>query len=317
MMNYRNLGKSDIKVSPINLGGNVFGWTLNEQESFNILDAFADAGFNFIDTADMYSTWLPGNIGGESESIIGKWMKLKGNRSNLIIATKLGADMGNGKAGLSAKYIKQAVEDSLKRLKTDYIDLYISHYDDPSTSIEETITAFNNLIKEGKVREIGASNLSPERIKSSIEFASNNNLKEYISIQPLYNLYDRHTFEQSYLPLAEDYNLAVTSYYALASGFLTGKYRSEADLHKSSRGQGIKRYLDDRGFKILSAMDKISDEINIPLSQIAIAWQLHKPFITSPIASATTIDQLNNIVASTTIKLNKEQLNQLDLASNY
>ena len=316
-MEKRKLGTSGLLVSPITLGGNVFGWTLDEAGSFKILDAFADAGFNFIDTADSYSRFVPGNQGGESEIIIGKWLKKRGNRKDMVIATKLGSDMGDGKKGLSAKYMKEEVEASLKRLQTDYIDLYQSHYDDADTPVEETMTAFNDLIKEGKVRYIGASNLSAERITESNDFARENNLQSYISLQPLYNLYSRQKFEDEYLKLAADEHLAVLPYYSLASGFLTGKYRSEADLDKSPRGQGIKKYLDERGLRILDAMDKVAGEQNVQLSQIAIAWLLHKPFITSAIASATKEKQLNELIDATDLQLSGEQMAALDKASAY
>ena len=232
-MEKRKLGTSGLLVSPITLGGNVFGWTLDEAGSFKILDAFADAGFNFIDTADSYSRFVPGNQGGESETIIGKWLKKRGNRKDMVIATKLGSDMGDGKKGLSAKYMREEVEASLNRLQTDYIDLYQSHYDDADTPVEETMTAFNDLIKEGKVRYIGASNLSAERIRESNDFVRENNLQSYICLQPLYNLYSRQKFEDEYLKLAADDHLAVLPYYSLASGFLTGKYHSEGDLDKA------------------------------------------------------------------------------------
>jgi len=316
-MEKRKLGKSDLLVSPLTFGGNVFGWTLNETESFKILDAFVDAGFNLIDTADTYSTWVPGNHGGESETIIGNWLKKSGKRKNVIIATKLGGDMGNGKKGLSAKYIKAEVEASLKRLQTDYIDLYQSHYDDPQTFVSETMSAFNELIKEGKVRYIGASNFSAQRIKESNDFARQNNLQPYISLQPLYNLYDRQKFEKEYLKLVTDEGLGVIPYYALASGFLSGKYRSEADLNKSPRGQGIKKYLDERGLRILSAMDKVAADQQASLSEIAIAWLLHKSYIASPIASATNEKQLKELLKGTALKLSAEQKQQLDEASAY
>lgn len=316
-VNRRKLGTSDLLVSPLTLGGNVFGWTLDETASFKILDAFLDAGFNFIDTADIYSNWAPGNQGGESETIIGNWLKKTGNRKNVVIATKLGTDLGGGKKGLSAKYMKQAVEASLKRLGTDYIDLYQSHIDDADTSVDDTMTAFNQLITEGKVRYIGASNLSSERIKASNNFAKANNLQPFISLQPLYNLYDRQKFENEYSNLVQDESLGVIPYYSLASGFLTGKYRSDNDLDKSKRGQGVKKYLNERGFNILAAMDEIASEQNVPVSQIAIAWLLHKPFITSPIASATSISQLAEILHATTLTLTKEQIARLDKASAF
>jgi aryl-alcohol dehydrogenase-like predicted oxidoreductase len=316
-MEKRKLGSSGLWVSPLTFGGNVFGWTLDEAGSFKVLDTFADVGFNFIDTADTYSKWVPGNHGGESETIIGNWLKKSGKRKDMIITTKLSSDMGNGKKGLSAKYIKEEVEASLQRLQTDYIDLYQSHYDDPQTPVEETMTAFNDLIKEGKVRYIGASNLSADRIKASNDFARKNNLSPYISLEPLYNLYDREKFETEYASLAKNEPLAVLPYYSLASGFLTGKYRSEADFNKSLRGQGMKKYLNGRGSKILSAMDEVAKEQHVPLSEIAIAWLLHKPLVTSAIASATSEKQLNELIHAASLKLSNEQMANLDEASAY
>lgn len=317
MNNRRNLGKSELLVSPVTFGGNVFGWTLDEKQSFRILDAFVDAGFNFIDTADTYSAWVPGNSGGESETIIGNWLKQRGNRDKVIIATKVGGELGENKKGLRAAYIKEAVEASLKKLQTDYIDLYQSHYDEIEVPVSETMSAFNDLIQEGKVRFIGTSNLSAERIKQSNQFARDNHLAEYISVQPLYNLYDRERFEKEYLSLLEDESLAVINYYAFASGFLTGKYRSEDDLNISQRGQGIKKYLDDRGFRILKALDEVAEAQNVPVAQIAIAWLLHKSYITSPIASVTSEKQLKDLIAATSLKLSEEQVALLDKASAY
>jgi aryl-alcohol dehydrogenase-like predicted oxidoreductase len=317
MDNKKQLGKSDLLVSPLTFGGNVFGWTLNEQESFKMLDDFIGSRFNFIDTADTYSKWVHGNKGVESETIIGNWLTKNSKRKDIIIATKVGGDLGSNKKGLSARYIKEAAEASLKRLRTDYIDLYQSHYDDAETPVSETMTAFNELIKEGKVRCIGASNLNAERIKESNDFARKNNMATYISLQPLYNLYDRQKFENEYLKLVQDESLAVLPYYSLASGFLTGKYRSEADLNKSKRGKGIKEYLDERGLRILAAMDEVAEEKNVQLSQIAIAWLLHKPVITSAIASATTKKQLSELTQATTLKLSVKQINKLDNASAW
>jgi len=314
---HRTLGKSDLQVSPIAFGGNVFGWTLDQQQSFRILDAFVDAGFNFIDTADTYSAWAPGNQGGESETIIGQWLKQRGKRDDIIIATKLGGDMGDGKKGLSAAYIARAVDASLKRLGTDYIDLYQSHYDDPETPVEETMEAFNALIESGKVRYLGASNLSADRIVQSNRYAAGNGLHGYISLQPLYNLYDRQQFESEYQPTVEAEGLAVITYYALASGFLSGKYRGEADFDKSPRGRGMKKYLNERGFRILKALDRVSAETGVPAAQLALAWQLHKPAVTAPIASATTEKQLHDLVAAASVKLTPEQLSLLDEASAY
>lgn len=317
MANKKKLGLSDLEVSPIAFGGNVFGWTLNEQASFGMLDAFIDGGYNFIDTADVYSKWVSGNKGGESETIIGNWISKRGKRDDLILATKLGAEMAPDKKGLKASYVKEAVEASLKRLKTDYIDLYQTHYDDEDTPVGETIAALNELINEGKVRYIGASNYKAARIAESNEFARANNLQGYVSLQPLYNLYDREKFETEYLNLVTQENLAVLNYYALASGFLTGKYKSEADLNKSQRGAGIKQYLNDRGFKILTALEELATVKKVAKSQIAIAWLLHKPYITAPIASATNSKQLHDLMESANISLTAEEIKLLDYASEW
>lgn len=316
-MKKRTLGSSDLSVSPIAFGANVFGWTLDEKASFKILDEFVDHGFDLIDTADTYSTWVPGNKGGESETIIGNWIKNSNKRDQVIIATKLAGDMGQGKTDLSASYIKKAVEDSLRRLQVDYIDLYQTHYDDLDTPIEETLEALNKLVEEGKVRYIGTSNLSAERIKSSLEISAANNWASYISVQPLYNLHEREKFEKEYLNLVNENNLAVLNYYALASGFLSGKYRSEADLNKSQRGPGIKKYLDDRGFKILSALDQVAAAHNVSQATVALAWLLHKPAITAPIASATSSAQLEDLLKSANLALSAEDMNLLDDASAY
>jgi len=317
MDNRRKLGTSNLWISPLAFGGNVFGWTLDESASFKILDLFLDAGFNFIDTADVYSRWAPGNEGGESETIIGNWLKKSGKRKDVILATKLGIEMAEGKKGLSANYMKQAVEASLKRLGTDYIDLYQSHVDDPETPVEETMNTFNELVKEGKVRYIGASNLSAGRIKASNDFALTNNLAPYICLQPLYNLYERQKFETEYSKLVNEESMGVIPYYSLASGFLSGKYRSVNDLDKSKRGQGVQKYLDERGFGILATMDEVAREQNVPLSQIAIAWLLQKPLVTAPIASATNEHQLTELLQATTLTLTKEQMTRLDTASHF
>ena len=316
MDNRKRLGNSDLRISPLAFGGNVFGWTLDEPASFKMLDLFVDAGFNFIDTADVYSKWAPGNKGGESETIIGKWLKKSGKRKEVILATKLGIEMAEGKKGLSARYMKQAVEASLKRLGTDYIDLYQSHVDDPETPVEETMSAFHELIREGKVRYIGASNLSAERIKASNDFARDNDLAPYVCLQPLYNLYDRQKFESEYSQLVHDESLGVIPYYSLASGFLSGKYRGINDLDKSQRGQGVRKYLDERGLGILAAMDEVAREQNVPLSQIAIAWLLQKPLVTAPIASATSEHQLSDLLHATKLTLTNEQMARLDTASD-
>lgn len=317
MKERRKLGSSNLEIAPLVLGGNVFGWTIDESQSFKILDGFVDAGFNMIDTADSYSRWVPGNQGGESETIIGNWMKKNKKRYDVLVATKLGGDMGNGKKGLKREYIKQAAEASLKRLQTDHIDLYQVHHDDPETPVEETIEALNKLITEGKVRFIGASNVSSERIREANQFAKDNNFQSYISLQPLYNLYSRQKFEKEYLSLTEEEDLGVIPYYSLASGFLTGKYRSEKDFSKSVRGKKMSKYLDERGKKILAAMDKISAEKKAALAEIAISWLLHKPYITAPIASATNKDQLSQLIGGAQMQLTEEEMKLLDNASAY
>ena len=312
-MDLLKFGNTDLNVSPICFGGNVLGWTVDESESYKILDSFFNNGFNFIDTANSYSAWAPGHTGGESETIIGRWMKKNNNRSKIILATKVGSEVF-GEKGLKKAYIKKAVEGSLKRLQTDYIDLYQSHFDDLATPVSETMEGFNELISEGKIRYIGASNLSSQRISDSNEYSRNNSLKSYISLQPLYNLYEREKFETEYLPLVKKENLAVISYFSLASGFLSGKYKSEKDFNKSVRGGSMKKYLNDKGIKILNALDKISSEKKVPYSSISIAWLLNKSFITSAIVSATNNKQLSEILLASEIKLNENEVALLDEA---
>lgn len=315
-MEKRKLGHSDLFVYPITFGGNVFGWTIDEDKSFEILNGFTEAGFNFIDTADVYSRWKPGNTGGESETIIGNWMQEKKNRQELIIATKVGADMGTGNS-LSKKYIFEAVEASLKRLKTDYIDLYQSHYDDPNTPIQETLEAYDTLIKQGKVRWIGASNYSAERLRESMETAQKLSLPKYQTFQPEYNLYEREGYEKDLEKVATDYQLGVINYFSLASGFLTGKYRSESDLNKSQRGGAVKKYLNDRGFKILKALDEVSEQYNATPASVALAWLIARPSITAPIVSATSLNQLEDLKKAAALKLNIEDIAILDEASDW
>ncbi|PTS94735.1 alcohol dehydrogenase [Pedobacter sp. HMWF019] len=315
-MDKRKLGNTDLFVSPITFGGNVFGWTIDQNRSFEILDGFVEAGFNFIDTADVYSRWNPGNQGGESETIIGNWLKARNNRKDVIIATKVGADMGEGKK-LTKKYITARVEDSLKRLQTDYIDLYQSHYDDPETPVLETLETYDELIRAGKVRWIGASNFSAERLKESLETSKKHSLPVYQTFQPEYNLYSREHFEKEYEELCLENHLGVINYYALASGFLSGKYRSEADLNKSKRGGGIKNYLNERGFKILKALDQVSEQYNSSPASIALAWLIARPSVTAPIASVTTKDQLKDLVNAASLKLNTEDIAILDKASDW
>jgi aryl-alcohol dehydrogenase-like predicted oxidoreductase len=316
-MEKRQLGTTNLEVYPITFGGNVFGWTIDEKKSFEILEAFTGAGFNFIDTADVYSRWAPGNKGGESETIIGNWMKKQNNREKLVIATKVGADMGSGKRDLSKKYILKAAEDSLKRLKTDYIDLYQTHWDDETTPIEETLNAYAQLIKEGKVRHIGASNLTPERLKESLDVAAANGLPAYETFQPHYNLYEREVFENGLEPLCLGNSLGVLNYYSLASGFLTGKYRSEADLNKSKRGGGVAKYLDDRGFKILAALDEVAAELTSTPATVALAWLINRPSVTAPIVSATSIEQLESIIKAPDLEITADQLHFLTSESAW
>ncbi len=316
-MEKREIGKSGIKVLPFAFGGNVFGWTIDEQTSFGILDAFVDLGLDFIDTADVYSTWKPGNKGGESEAIIGSWLKKRGNRDKVIIATKVGKPMGDDKKGLSKAYITKAVEASLKRLQTDSIDLYQSHYDDQDTPLTETLETYTNLIKQGKVRAIGASNYSGERLKEALQVSKDNNLVAYQCLQPEYNLYDREHYEKELEPVCLENNIGVISYYSLASGFLTGKYRSENDLSKSARGQGIKKYLNARGYKILAALDEVAGEYNTKPATIALAWVIARPGITAPIASATSIKQLKETTEAINLKLSSDAIAVLNKAGSY
>ena len=316
-MQKRQLGKSDLQVFPITFGGNVFGWTIDEKTSFEILDAFTGAGFNFIDTADIYSRWAPGNKGGESETVIGNWLKKNNNRDKVIIATKVGGDMGSGKRDLSKKYILKAAEDSLKRLQTDYIDLYQTHWDDETTPIEETLEAYDQLIKEGKVRYIGASNLSTERLQASMRISFEQKLPSYVTFQPHYNLYEREVFEKSLEEVCMEHNLGVISYFSLASGFLTGKYRSEADLNKSQRGGGVAKYLDARGMKILEALDKVASELNTTPATVALAWLIHRPSVTAPIVSASNLKQLDSIIKAPDLAITKEQLDYLTQISAW
>jgi aryl-alcohol dehydrogenase-like predicted oxidoreductase len=314
-MKKRQLGKSGIVVSPLAFGGNVFGWTVDAKTSYELLDAFVAAGGNLIDTADVYARWLPGNKGGESETIIGNWMKERGNRQQVIVATKVGGDMGQGKKDISKKYILAAVENSLQRLQTDYIDLYQTHWDDERTPVEETLEAYAQLIKEGKVRTIGASNLSPERLIASLKASRKHGYPRYESLQPLYNLYDREAFEKELEPICIEHQLGVISYYALASGFLTGKYRSEEDLDKSPRGARNKKYLNERGFRILAALNEIAKQYTTTAATIAIAWLIARPAITAPIASATSPLQLAELISATTLQLDENAVNLLNKAS--
>jgi len=314
-MKKRNLGKSGLEVAPLALGGNVFGWTVNNTAAFPILDAFVSAGFNLIDTADIYPRWVPGNIGGESEAIIGNWLKRSGKRSEVIVATKVGMDMGPGRKGLSKNHILRSADDSLRRLKTDYIDLYQSHKDDPETPLEETLEAYARLIKQGKVRAIGASQYSAARLAEALNVSKRLGLPRYESLQPLYNLYDRAVYEAELEPLCISEGLGVITFYSLAAGFLSGKYRSQADLLKSARGGTVKKYLNERGFSIIELLDQVAAQYNSTPAQVALAWLIARPSITAPIASATSLKQLNDLVAATRLELDQATIELLDRAS--
>jgi aryl-alcohol dehydrogenase-like predicted oxidoreductase len=314
----RQLGNSSLRIAPFALGGNVFGWTADEKASFEVLDAFVAAGFNFIDTADAYSMWAPGHQGGESEEMIGKWLKARGNRDKVLIATKLGVEVVPGESGLSRAYMRKAVERSLKRLQTDYIDLYQSHRDDPQTPIEETLAAYQELIQEGKVRAIGASNFTPARLEESLAVAKKAGLPRYESLQPWYNLHDRAQFEEpkgaSLAALCRRENIGVISYFSLASGFLTGKYRSEKDLAGSARGYRVKDMLNARGMRILDALDRVSKELGATPAQVSLAWLLARG-VTAPIASATSVTQLQELLRSVELKLDARAMELLNQAS--
>ena len=315
MSQRRRLGRSDLMVSKLCLGGNVFGWTANEAVSLRLLDQFADAGLNFIDTADVYSRWIAGHVGGESETLIGKWLRARGERDKVVIATKVGSDMGPRRKGLSARWIAEAVEDSLRRLQTDYIDLYQSHVDDPDTPVEETLKAYDALVRAGKVRVIGASNFTAARLGESLAASARLGLPRYECLQPHYNLYERGQFEGELQDLCVKEEVGVIPYFALAMGFLTGKYRSTADLGKSARGGGVGKMLDERGLRILAALDEVATGHAANPAQVALAWLMTRPGVTAPIASATTAEQMDDLIAATRLTLSAPDLEQLDRAS--
>ena len=313
-MQKRTIGKSDLHVAPLAFGGNVFGWTIDEATSFQLLDAFTNRGFNLIDTADSYSNWAAGHVGGESETVIGNWMQARGNRSKVVIATKVGGDMGEGK-NLRKDYILRAVEASLKRLRTDYIDLYQTHWDDLETPVEETIEALDQLVTAGKVRWIGASNYTPERLQESMRVSGTMELTAYVSLQPRYNLIDRVEFERDYAPVCAEHGLGVLTYFSLASGFLTGKYRSEADFGKSVRGSSMPKYLSSHGLQILDALDAVAKLHDSTPAAVSLAWLMARPHITAPIASATNIAQLEELMSAPELRLDIEAITLLDNAS--
>jgi len=314
-MKKRRLGNSNLEVSPLCFGCNVFGWTVKEPMAFALLDRLLAAGINFIDTADVYSRWVPGNHGGESETMIGNWLKLSKARDKMVICTKVGMEMGPDRKGLSTAHIFRSVEDSLQRLQSDYIDLYLSHSDDSATPFEETLGAYAELMKQGKVRAIGASNHSAPRLREALQAAERSGLPRYETLQPSYNIYDRAAYEAELEPLCMEKKVGVFSYFALARGFLTGKYRSEADLSKSLRGGGIKQYLNDRGFRILNALDQTARQKNSTPARVALAWLMARPSITAPIASATTVEQLEDLIQATTLELDSDSIKLLDQAN--
>jgi aryl-alcohol dehydrogenase-like predicted oxidoreductase len=314
-MENRRLGQSSLQVSPIAFGCNVFGWTVDEKTSFALLDAWVEAGFNFLDTADVYSRWHTGNSGGESETIIGKWLKARGNREKVVLATKLGIEMAPGKKGLSRAYMQSAVEASLQRLQTDHIDLYQSHRDDPETPIEETLSAYADLIKQGKVREIGASNFSADRLAASLKISTDKGLPRYQSLQPHYNLVERTEFEGPLEDLCLAEKVGVIGYYSLASGFLTGKYRSRADTEGRARGRGVEKYMTDHGFGVIKALEEVAARYEANPGQVALAWLIARPSVTAPIASATNLGQLAELVEAAEIDLDAESIQKIDAAS--
>jgi len=316
-MNKRRLGRSDLSVAPLAFGGNVFGWSADEATSFSLLDAFVDAGFDLIDTADAYSRWAPGHSGGESETVIGKWLRKSGRRHDVVIATKVGLDMGHGHKGLSKRHINRSIDASLKRLQSDHVDLYQSHADDKDTAFEETLEAYARLIEVGKVRAIGASNYAAARLAAVLDVSERDGLPRYESLQPHYNLVARGVFEAELEPLCVARGLGVINYFGLASGFLSGKYRSEADLGKSQvRGDAVKKYLNAKGLAVLDALDEVAKRYATTSAAVALAWLIARPSITAPIASATSVAQLKELLAAATLGLDREAIEALDAASD-
>ena len=312
-MQKRRIGHSELQVAPLMFGGNVFGWTADEATSFSILDAFVDAGLDFIDTADVYSAWAPGNHGGESEAIIGKWLQRSGKRDRIVLATKVSKHPQ--RKGLSAANIQAAVEDSLRRLQTDYIDIYFSHDDDTATPLAETLGAYQRLIEAGKVRMIGASNYSGARVEEALALSRQYGLPEYQVLQPEYNLYDRAGYETDLEPVALAYQLGVVVYWSLASGFFSGKYRSKEDLADKARGSRVEKYLNERGLRILGALDRVAARHASTPASVALAWLIARPSVTAPIASATSLQQLESLVAAVHLTLTGSDIRELDDAS--
>lgn len=313
--NRRKLGRSGIDVAPFGFGGNVFGWTADERTSFQLLDRFTAAGFNLIDTADMYSIWAPGHVGGESEEVIGRWLRRSGKRESVVIATKVGLDMGPGGKGLSRSHIEKSVELSLKRLGTDRVDLYQAHTDDENTPLEETLAAFTALVRAGKVRAIGASNFSAARMAKALAISKAEGLSRFETLQPRYNLADRLAFEGQLQPLCLREEIGVIPYYSLAAGFLTGKYRAKTDLGKSPRGQGAAGRYFDSAAPLLASLDKVAARHKVGCTQVAMAWLASRPSVAAPLASATSLEQLEEIIAGVSLQLDEESLAELECAS--
>lgn len=312
-MRHRPLGRSGLSTAPLVFGGNVFGWTADEATSHRLLDAFVDGGFNAVDTADVYSAWVPGHEGGESESVIGRWLQASGKRDKVLILTKVA--MWPKQPGLSAANIAAAVEGSLKRLRTDYIDLYQSHQDDANTPIDETLEAFDRLVKAGKVRAVGASNFSVERLRGSLEISKAKGLARYETLQPKFNLVDREQVEGAMAELTQAEGVGVIPYYGLGAGFLSGKYRAEADFEGKARGRTILRdYWNDKGRAVLAALDDAAAEVGASQAQVALAWVMAHPLITAPIASATSVAQLDELMAAARLELPGEVWRRLDEA---
>jgi aryl-alcohol dehydrogenase-like predicted oxidoreductase len=314
-MKRRKLGRTGFEVAPLAFGGNVFGWTADEATSFRLLDAFVDAGGNLIDTANSYSRWVPGHVGGESETVIGRWIARRRRHDDVVIATKVGSDMGLGEKCLRRDYIIQAADESLRRLQVEAIDLYQSHWDDEKTPFEETLDAYARLIEQGKVRAIGASNLTPERLAQALATSARDGLPRYDTLQPLYNLYDRAAFEGPLQELCIREDIGVITYYSLAAGFLTGKYRSDADYAKSARGPSMKKFLNDRGFRILDALDDVSARVGATPARVALAWLMARPGVTAAIASATSLEQFEEFAAAMRLTLDADSVRRLDVAS--
>jgi len=309
----RPLGRSGLAIHPLVLGGNVFGWTADEARSHAILDAFVAGGGNCIDTADVYSVWVPGHRGGESETVIGNWLAKRGRRDDVVIATKVGMEMAPDRKGLGRGYVLQAVEDSLRRLRTDYIDVYFSHRDDPGLGVEEPLHAYEQLIRDGKVRCIGASNFGAPRLREALRATG---LPRYEVLQPHYNLLERGSFEGELQQLCIESGIGVVCYFALASGYLTGKYRTRADLTQSARGNGVGRYLDGKGPAVLQALDVVAAELDATPAQVALAWLMAQPGVTAPIASATSTAQMDELLGAAVLPLSAQQIEALAAASS-